>query len=139
MTPPEVCAYALKVGGDIYGQGMSHLFPNTVMNNFGAEVLVFGPGQAAEVLALLNQGYCGIASVNAGYFAVGGHILAVVGANKDDGGKTIGIVDPDSAGRDGFYTVDQLNGKAPMPSGGKKGKTNANIKKWWIFKYKKSS
>lgn len=137
MTPPEVCAYALAVGGHVAGAGMSWAFPKKVMSNFGVEVVELGAGQAGQVLELLKQGYCGIASTSKGYFTGGGHIIAVVGANPDDGGNTIGIVDPAGPQRDGFYTVAQLNGNAAMPSGkGKNGSTQANVKKWWIFKYK---
>lgn len=137
MTPPEVCAYSLSVGGHATGSGMSWAFPKQVMSNFGIEVVQFEAGQADKVLELLKQGYCGIASTSKGFFTGGGHIIAVVGANPDDGGNTIGIVDPAGPERDGFYTVAQLNGKAAMPSGvGRNGSTNANVKKWWIFKYK---
>lgn len=136
MTPPEVCAYSLAVGGHTSSGAMTWSFPNVIMSNFGIEVITYGSGSAEEVLNLLKQGYCGIASTSTGFFTSGGHIIAVVGANSDDGGNTIGIVDPANSIRDGFYTVDQLNGNAEMPAEkGKNGKTNANIVKWWIFKY----
>ncbi len=131
MEPTETAKYCRDVGC-MTSQGMAHSYPGKVMSNFGIETITLERGSAATVLSYLEQGYVAMASTSTGFFTGGGHIIAIPGT---DGNGNIAVIDPNKAERDGFYTVDQMNGVAPMPAGiGSGGRTNSNVKKWWVFK-----
>ena len=134
MQPTEVAKFCEVVGGVAGSAGMYHSFPGQVADALGLQFVdLDGFNLAFEALNYLNQGYVGVASVNAGYFSSRGHIIAVVGT---DGNGNIGIVDPANAQRDGYYTALQMNSQAEMPALGASAGRLANVKHWWFFKKK---
>lgn len=130
MQPSEVGKYMIDNGYFVDGAGMSWEFPTFVFNKtLELEEEIVEPGNAKRVLELLKQGWVGVASSSKGYFTSGGHILAVV----ENDGNNIVIIDPSNGGRDGSYTVAQLNSEEKMPQNEAAKGSYANIKKWWMY------